>query len=211
MNGNESDLVKWIICTAAVRHLDIAVSAERLVQKIDSVGARERGTTKAKSFYDDYLPEHAVHVLPVGESFGIRIVIVQDQQLRFPLGEIASLEVIPPDGKGQCVELWQQCRGHTLDALAFVQPTAFDSERLNKKCPMFGLVDTKYVSMTLHVVLKLENGFPYDIDLYVPLYLQLKRATRRGLFAGVRSRGKAVMRLFRWKTWSRPSTVNHIP
>ena len=214
VSGNESDLVKWIVCTAAVRHLDIAVSAERLVEKVDSTGTGGgRGTKKTKTFYDDYLPEHAVHVLPVDESFGIRVLIAQDQQLRFPLGELAAVEVIPPDGKAQSVTLLQQCKeGHALDALAFVDPTTFDSERLNKKCPIFGLVDTKYVRLTLHLILKLGNDFPYDIDVYVPLYLQLKRATRGcGLFAGMRYGGEAVMRLFGWKKSSKTSAVQHIP
>ena len=160
----------------ASSHLDHSVSVERFPPDADStVPFHRRSSAKIRRFADDFLPRHSVYVLNAGESFRIRITIGCDGRLSFPLSEVISVKVIPPDGEGQSVEVWQRSREHELDALGLIEPGKFRSKRLNTTCPVFGLVDAKYVKLTIHVKFRLGDGFPHDMDVYPNVYLRIRR------------------------------------
>ena len=131
-----------------------------------------------------------MHVLAAGEAFGIRISLGRDAHFRFPLEEIVSVRVVPPDGDGHSVELRQERGENFLDCLAFVDPSRFASPKLNKRGPVFGPVENKYVKLTVHVTLRLGNDFPYYIDVYPKIYLQLKRPRRHLGLLKMLSRGR---------------------
>ena len=160
----------------ASSYLDHSVSVERFPPDADSsVPFHRRSSAKIRRFADDFLPRHSVYVLNAGESFRIRITIGRDGRLSFPLSEVVSVKVIPPDGEGQSVEVWQRSREHELDALGLIEPGKFGSKRLNSTCPVFGLVDAKYVKLTVHVKFRLGDGFPHDMDVYPNVYLRIRR------------------------------------
>ena len=160
----------------ASSYLDHSVSVERFPPDADSsVPFHRRSSAKIRRFADDFLPRHSVYVLNAGESFRIRITIGCDGRLSFPLSEVVSVKVIPPDGEGQSVEVWQRSREHELDALGLIEPGKFGSKRLNSTCPVFGLVDAKYVKLTVHVKFRLGDGFPHDMDVYPNVYLRIRR------------------------------------
>ena len=160
----------------ASSYLDHSVSVERFPPDADSsVPFHRRRSAKIRRFADDFLPRHSVYVLNAGESFRIRITIGRDGRLSFPLSEVVSVKVIPPDGEGQSVEVWQRSREHELDALGLIEPGKFGSKRLNSTCPVFGLVDAKYVKLTVHVKFRLGDGFPHDMDVYPNVYLRIRR------------------------------------
>ena len=160
--------------------MDLSLSVRRFARGGESgLAFHERGFKKIRTISDEFLPRDPVYVLTAGKSFGIRICVEHDRQFRFPLGEIVSVRVIPPDSEGADVEV-SQCRGdHALDALALVDPSTFDSDRLISRSPILGLLEDKYVRLTVHVKLRLGNGFPYEIDAYPVVYLQLRRPARR--------------------------------
>ena len=175
----------------ALGYLDLAFSVERFLPDADSsVPFHKRSTAKTRRFSDDLLPRHSVYVLNVGESFRIRIAIGRDCRLRFPLREVVSVKVTPPDGEGQFVEVWQRSREYALDALGCVEPSRFDSDRLNRKCPIFGLTDAKYIKLAVHVTFRFGDDFPHDMEAYSNIYLQLRRPTKLP---------KLIERLREWK------------
>ncbi len=166
----------WMVRHFAFGFLDLVFSVERFLPNADSnVPFHRRGTAKTRRFSDDFLPRHSVYVLSTGESFRIRIAIGRDCRLRFPLQEVVSVKVIPPDGEGQFVEVWQRNRGYALDALGLVDPGRFESDKLNRKCPTYGLIDAKYVRLTVRVTFRLGDAFPHDMEACSNIYLQLKR------------------------------------
>ena len=125
---------------------------------------------------DDYLPEHPVYVLPTGERFRLRISITLSHH---PLEEVVSVQLQPPDCEEKPLQISQHMEGDRLEVLALVDPASFPSVRLNTKCPIFGLVDTKYVPLIVHIKLRLGDNFPGDLDAYASIYLQLKRPPGR--------------------------------
>ncbi len=177
--GGVSLLDRRMARQVASGYLDHWVSVERFPPGADSsVPFHRRSTAKIRRFADDFLPRHPVYVLNAGESFRIRITIGRDGRLSFPLSEVVSVKVIPPDGEGQSVEVWQRNREHALDALGLIEPDKFGSKRLNTTCPVFGLVDAKYVKLTVHVKFRLGDGFPHEMDVYPNVYLRIRRPPR---------------------------------
>ena len=129
---------------------------------------------------DDYLPRYPVNVVPTGEHFRLRISLTRDNEFHFPFEKVVFVKLQTPEGEIQSTELRQHDEvDRRLDVMALVVPTDFESPRLNTKCPIFGLVDTKYVRLTVRIQFRLGGGFPYDFDVYWPVYLQLTRRPRR--------------------------------
>ena len=159
----------------------MAVSVERFTQKgYPKAAFHEQEAIRTKKFKDDYLPQHPVHVLRTGEHFRLRISLTRDSQFHFPFDEVVFVKLQSPEGEIQSIDLWQQHHGvDRQEVLALVVPSDFESPRMNTKCPIFGLVDTKYVRLTVHIQFRLGGGFPHDFDVYWPVYLQLKRRPRR--------------------------------
>ena len=160
--------------------MTISVIVERFSQDGNSETAfHERDSLKTKQFMDDYLPEHPVYVLFTGECFRLRITITRSRDFYIPLEEVVSVQLQAPDCEAKPLEIVQHMEGNRRELLALVDPCSIPSARLNTKCPIFGLVDTKYVQLIVHIKLRLGDEFPGDLDAYSPIYLQLKRPPGR--------------------------------
>ena len=180
----------------AFSRLDVAVDVQRFAQRaLPDVAFHKREPVKTKKFIDDHLPRYPVHIVPTGECFRLHISIARDRHLRFPIDKILTVALQPPDEAAKPLEFHQQRGGDRLDAVALVDPSRFQSQRLNTKGPIFGLVDTKYVYLTIRTTFRLGDGFPYDLDATSTIYLQLKR--RSGQIRVLRRLQAGIQALYR--------------
>ncbi len=169
-----------MVSHVAREHLDVSVSAERFASAKDStVAFYTRETQKMRHFFDDALPERPIYVLPAGESFRLRVSVQSDGHFAFPLENIASIDVQPPDAKANALAIWQQREGDRLTAMALLDPSTFHSAKLNAARPMFAVADKKHVQLTVRVRLHLADSFPADICLCRDIYFHFKRPSMK--------------------------------
>ena len=189
----EKCLLRMFVC----QHIDVSVAVERFVGDGEFVvDFYNREAQEARRFMDDYLPEYPVHVLTAGEIFRLRISVHGDDRTPFPLEGVTSVDAEPPDGEAKALRIWQDIDGRRLTALALVDPKEFESRRMKTSCPIFGLVETKYVQLVVRVKLRLGGGYPEELQLFHPVYLQLKRPPRiRQLFKDLIKRMRNLVRI----------------
>ena len=180
LDRGDDALEEWLVSHIAREHLVVSVSAERFTSARDPTAAfYARETQKMRHFFDDALPERPVYVLPAGESFRLRVSVQSDGHFAFPLEEIASIDVQPPDGKANSLAIWQQKESDRMTALALLDPSTFDSVKLNAARPMFTAADKKHVQLTVRVRLRLADSFPADICLCRDMYFHFKRPSMK--------------------------------
>ena len=190
-------LETWLLRMFVCQNIDVSVAVERFVGDGEFVvDFYNREAQQARRFMDDFLPEYPVHVLTAGEIFRLRISVHGDDRTPFPLEEVISVDAEPPDGEAKALRIWQDIDGRRLTALALVDPKDFDSRRMETSCPIFGLVETKYVQLVVRVRLRLGGGYPDELQLFHRVYLQLKRPPRiRQLFKDLIKRMRNLVRI----------------
>ena len=133
-----------------------------------------RETQEALRFYDDYLPDHPVHILRLGQDILLRLRLTQDAASPFTVHRIASLSAKMRDEAMVELQTVQTGQGETMEAVALVRPSDFDAGgRLNAISPSFGLVDRKYVQLAVQIRIQLSAPFRGEIDLLRNIYVKI--------------------------------------
>ena len=124
-------------------------------------------------FYDDFLPDHPVYLLRLERDARLRLGVKPTEELAIPIEGIVTVRIESPDGDLVEVETVQTRRDKIVEAVFLLQPSKFKSKKLHVISPYFGLVDRKYVRLTVRVRILLGAPFRREVDLCQPLYCKI--------------------------------------
>ena len=135
-----------------------------------------RETQEALRFYDDYLPDHAVHILRRGQDVLLRVRLTQDAASPFTIHRIVALSAKVEDEETVELDTVQTGQGETTEAVALLRPSDFDAGgRLNAISPFFGPVDRKYVRLAVFIRIQLSAPFRAEVNLLQSMYVKIVR------------------------------------
>ena len=145
-----------------------------------------RETQEALRFYDDYLPDHPVHILRLGHDALLRLRLTQDAASPFTVHRIVSLSVKAKDEAMVELQTVQMGQSQTMEAVALLRPSDFAAGgRLNAISPSFGLVDRKYVRLAVQIRIQLSAPVRTEVNLSHCIYVKIVHPRRK-------------LRLYRW-------------
>ena len=132
-----------------------------------------KNTQEVLRFFDDFLEKYPVYILRLGHDNRLRFYITLDEASPFAIDSVLSCSIKPPDGDFEEIEMIQICQDGVTEIVALLRPSSFRSVRLNIVSPYFGLVDAKYVNLTIRIRVALSAPFRREVDLYQPLYCKI--------------------------------------
>ena len=130
-------------------------------------------TQEVLRFFDDFLKEHPVYIFRLGQENRLRFLVTLNRASPFVIDRVVSCSVKPPDEDFVEIEMKQTSQNGVTEILALLRPSSFKSTRLNVISPYFGLVDVKYVNLTIRIRLVLSAPFRREVDLYQSLYCKI--------------------------------------
>ena len=137
-----------------------------------SVPFHQRETQEALRFYDDFLPDDPVHILRLEHDSRLTLNIITHNS-PLTIEKITSISVKAPDEGFVELEMAQRVHEETVEATAFLQPSQFKSRRMHEISPYFGLVDRKYVKLTVKLRLLLNPPLSREVEMHRCIYCKI--------------------------------------
>ena len=132
-----------------------------------------RPTQEALRFFDEYLPRHPVHILRLEQDNLLRFHVTINRHLPFVAERALVFRVKLPDEDFVELDMAEDRAGQGMVVLGHLSPSKFTSRKMHVISPYFGLVDRKYVKLTVHVKIQVNGPFRREVDLYQLVYVKI--------------------------------------
>ena len=133
----------------------------------------ERSTQEALRFVDEFLPRYPVHILRLEQDNLLRFDVTLNRYLPFVVEKVVAFRVKTPDEDFVELEMTERRHGQGIEAIGHLAPSKFTSNKMHVISPYFGLVDRKYVKLTVKVRVAVDGPLRKEIDLYQLIYVKI--------------------------------------
>ena len=173
-------LPQWTWLLLINSHLSLTSHVECFLKSSNpSMAFHLRKTQEALRFFDDFLPDHPVHILRLEHDARLTFRITLDPHSPVAIERIVRFSVKLVDEDFVELEMVQRDRGETVEAMAFLQPSKLLSKKWHVVSPSFGLIERKYVALTVKLRILLSAPISQEIDMSHILYFKIVHSRAR--------------------------------
>ncbi len=139
----------------------------------------EQTGEQAWMFDDDYLPDHPVYFVKLGQIYRLHVRVKPETGFDTTVQRIVSVVVRPPDGSSIALSVEQRSRDDAAVALVLLDPAQLGSTRMQKISPHIGTIEEKYVRLEVHIKVLVGEGLGREIDFHKTVYCKVVHPKNR--------------------------------